>query len=298
MQAIVFANRHGAELHPLTTDTPAALLPIAGKPIIEYSLEDLAETPIKEIVVIVPEQDTSIATVLGDGARWGLQLHFLPSEEGSEVAALKEWSIETESPFLALRGDVLRSPMSLHFLAQTAAIDDSKISATIAGQPAYLLLYHIFPNEFDWHQSDSYQCQDLGTAKVSLLASISDYHQANIDVVAGHYPGIVPEGRHLSPWIKVGRTSQASSSNRISGKLWVGERARLHRDARCAENVVINGDAIVDAKTTLENTVVLSGSYIGHGLYVRNAIVKGRSLIRVDTKTVIEFEDASVCSDL
>ncbi len=43
MQAIVLAGGFAKRLWPLTIDTPKPLLPVAGKPIIEYILRRLEE---------------------------------------------------------------------------------------------------------------------------------------------------------------------------------------------------------------------------------------------------------------
>ena len=42
MKAIVLAAGYATRLYPLTKDTPKALLPIAGKPILEYTVEQIA----------------------------------------------------------------------------------------------------------------------------------------------------------------------------------------------------------------------------------------------------------------
>ena len=51
--AFVFADRLGDGLRSLTDSTCVALLPIAGKPLIQYTLEDLAMAGIREAVVFV-----------------------------------------------------------------------------------------------------------------------------------------------------------------------------------------------------------------------------------------------------
>ena len=43
MQAIIFADRRGAELSPLCDAQCPALLPVANRPLLHYTIEDLAE---------------------------------------------------------------------------------------------------------------------------------------------------------------------------------------------------------------------------------------------------------------
>ncbi len=43
MKAIILAAGYATRLHPLTRDLPKSLLPVAGKPILEYTLEKIGE---------------------------------------------------------------------------------------------------------------------------------------------------------------------------------------------------------------------------------------------------------------
>src|SRR5687767_13674800 len=45
MNALLLAAGYATRLYPLTRDTPKPLLPVAGKPIAEYMLDQLAEIP-------------------------------------------------------------------------------------------------------------------------------------------------------------------------------------------------------------------------------------------------------------
>ena len=41
MQAVILSAGYGTRLYPLTKTTPKALLPVAGRPVLEYLLEKL-----------------------------------------------------------------------------------------------------------------------------------------------------------------------------------------------------------------------------------------------------------------
>lgn len=52
MKAVIMAGGYGVRLYPLTKYIPKALLPVAGKPVIDYQLEQLAKVyEVDEIVV-------------------------------------------------------------------------------------------------------------------------------------------------------------------------------------------------------------------------------------------------------
>ena len=71
MQALIFADRLGRELEPLTDRTCAALLPVLGKPVLGHTLEALGAAGLSEAVVAVSPFADELRLALGDGGRWG-----------------------------------------------------------------------------------------------------------------------------------------------------------------------------------------------------------------------------------
>lgn len=82
MRALILAAGRGERMRPLTSELPKPLLPVAGKPLIDYHIEALARAGITELVVNLSWQGARLRDYLGDGARYGVDLQF--SEEGPE----------------------------------------------------------------------------------------------------------------------------------------------------------------------------------------------------------------------
>lgn len=80
--AIVLAAGRGERLRPHTDHTPKPLLPVRGRPLIEWHLQALAAAGIREVVVNTAWLEAQFPPALGDGSRWGLSLHY--SMEGRE----------------------------------------------------------------------------------------------------------------------------------------------------------------------------------------------------------------------
>ena len=55
MKAVIIADRSHPELAPLTEKTCAGLLPVAGKPLIEHTLESLVEIGVQQAYVVTSE---------------------------------------------------------------------------------------------------------------------------------------------------------------------------------------------------------------------------------------------------
>ncbi len=82
MNALILAAGRGERLRPLTDATPKPLLPVRGKALIEWHLEALAGAGVHQVVINTAWLEEQFPAALGDGARWGLRIHY--SMEGRD----------------------------------------------------------------------------------------------------------------------------------------------------------------------------------------------------------------------
>lgn len=82
MKALILAAGRGERMRPLTDRTPKPLLPVRGKPLIEWHLEGLARAGVQEVVINTAWLEAQFPAALGDGRRWDLQIRY--STEGRD----------------------------------------------------------------------------------------------------------------------------------------------------------------------------------------------------------------------
>lgn len=76
MKGIILAAGFGTRLRPLTDNMPKPLLPIAGRPLIYYSLLLLRKYGITEVVINVHYHAEKIIEAIGDGSRLGMNITY------------------------------------------------------------------------------------------------------------------------------------------------------------------------------------------------------------------------------
>ena len=111
MKALIFAAGLGERMRPLTDSTPKPLLLAGGKPLIEWHIEKLAASGIREVVVNTSWLAEQFPRALGDGSRWGLDLHCIyegetPLETGGGMWNALPFLRDGDDAFIAVNGDV------------------------------------------------------------------------------------------------------------------------------------------------------------------------------------------------
>jgi len=77
MKGIVLAAGKGTRLYPMTKPVCKPLPPVYDKPLIYYPIAILMQAGIREIMVIVPPDETNtFAALLGDGSQFGVQITY------------------------------------------------------------------------------------------------------------------------------------------------------------------------------------------------------------------------------
>ena len=130
MKAMIFAAGLGHRLQPLTETIPKALVPVAGRPMIDYPLLLLRRYGVREIIINLHHLGDRIEAYLGDGAKFGLKIGYSKERELLDTGGglLKAKPFLCQGPFIVINTDVL---IDLPLADVIAFHEEKKSTATL-----------------------------------------------------------------------------------------------------------------------------------------------------------------------
>ena len=104
------AGGAGTRLSPLTQFIPKGMIPVAGKPFIDYVIRYLAGHGVRSIIMLLSDEDSEVyRNHLEDGAKFGVNIGYSISPRAGTATALKDAAGLIDGPFVVYYGDVLTS---------------------------------------------------------------------------------------------------------------------------------------------------------------------------------------------
>ncbi|MFF8556699.1 glucose-1-phosphate thymidylyltransferase [Streptomyces sp. NPDC015501] len=109
MKALVLSGGSGTRLRPISYAMPKQLVPIAGKPVLEYVLENIRDLDIKEVGIVVGDWAQEIIEAIGDGSRFGLRITYIRQDQPLGIAHCVKLAREflDEDDFVLYLGDIM-----------------------------------------------------------------------------------------------------------------------------------------------------------------------------------------------
>lgn len=112
-KAILLAAGVSSRLRPLTDDRPKPMVPLAGKPLIEYNIERLARFGVRDIGINLHYLPEVVQHHFGDGARHGVRI----------VYSVEHELLGTSGAVKALAGFVASDRTLIHYGDNLTSID-------------------------------------------------------------------------------------------------------------------------------------------------------------------------------
>lgn len=218
--AMILAAGRGTRLRPFTDDKPKALFEVAGIPLIEHHIINLAQAGFERIVVNHAWLGGQIRNHLGSGSRWGVEICYSPEPPGGLETGggiVQALPLFENHPFVTVNADIYTD-----FDFKSLPLDHCP----------YLHLILVNNNPALFHQGDFglvHTTQLSNTPKDYTFAGIACYHpKLFLESKKGRY-SITPLIRkyaelhkatasvHQGYWFDIGSIARLTAANNFAG---------------------------------------------------------------------------------
>ena len=307
MQTVVLAAGEGTRMRPLTAAQPKPMLPVAGAPLLEHTLDRAVAAGADRLVVVVGYESDRVEEHFGN-QHGGVDLDYAVQTEqrGTADAVSAAAPLLDDDPFVVLNGDALYDQASLDTLysngpavgsyrvdnpsaygvLQLADADDSRVTGVVEkpANPESNLINtgaYVFPAAA--HDLLNVETSERGELELTdVLEAVCN----QFSVTA------VPFDR----WLYVGRPWELLAANE-----WLLESVSPRLDGEVHENATLDGPVVVEDGATIKAGVTIEGPvYVDSGATVGpNAYVRGSTYLAPETKVgnAVEVKNSILMAD-
>ena len=316
MKAIILSAGEGSRMRPLTLTKPKTMLPVAGKPIIQYNIESLRDNGITDILLIVRYKEEMVRDYFGDGSDFGVDITYKTQRDFLGTAdAISYGEDFIEDSVIVLNGDIIldneiigeiiekynqMKPDTLMVLTEVdnpsafgvVEIKDGKVKNIVekpkkGEEPSNLVNTGIYIfNKDIFEKIKKTELSERGEYEItdSLSMQIEDGKE-----VVGH--------KTNKDWIDVGRPWELIEVNEelisqlkteIRGKIEGG--AHIHGEIFLDEGSIIRAGVYIEGNVYIgkncdigPNSYIRGNSYFGDHVHVGNAVEIKNSIIMENT---------------
>lgn len=107
MKVVIMAGGRGTRIASVKSDVPKPMIPICGKPILEWQIENLRACGLIDITLVIGYLGHAIMNYFGDGIRFGVKINYFVEDSPLGTAGALFKMPELTEDFLLLCGDVI-----------------------------------------------------------------------------------------------------------------------------------------------------------------------------------------------
>ena len=294
MKAVVVSGNSQSSRRPGTGW--GALSPLVDRPFLQHVVESIVGQGIRDIRFVLRGEDQRARAVLGDGTRWGARFRY-------------DLSTGNEHAYDPLRQIALDEADEALLLAHADRLPLLRLN-TAACAPA---LFCWKGNELRWTGWGIIRTVDIlglpsGIEEREMFAllteagavcvegprplsahSYEDLIEANRRVLAREFPNLLVGGKEVQPGVWVARNVTVHPTAKLTSPAFVGENSRVGAMVQVGPAASIGRDCMIERETSVLDSVVCGGSYVGQQLALRGVVVDRSRLI--STRWGAEIED-------
>lgn len=107
MKVVIMAGGRGTRIASVNSEVPKPMIPLAGKPVLQYQIEALKAQDMTEITLVTGYLGHVIEEYFGDGAKFGVTLDYVREKEPLGTAGALYFFRNLREDLLLLNGDIV-----------------------------------------------------------------------------------------------------------------------------------------------------------------------------------------------
>jgi mannose-1-phosphate guanylyltransferase len=293
MKAMILAAGFGTRLRPLTDKRPKALMPVANRPILGWSIDYLKNYGCTEIIVNAHHYHDQVLDYVRQHSSTGIKIETRVEQEilgtGGGIKNVEDfWSRES---FAVINVDILTD------------IDLRKVVGQHEKSGALVTLVLHDRDPFNQVAVDSLgNIADIGKRSSPGRLAFTGIHVIHPELLSflpggvfsdiiDCYRKLIMDGRAIKAyvsrnhyWRDIGTVSSYMAANRdFAGKPFViGEGCRIHPSARLEDWAVIGENCMVEENVSIRRSVLWDGVEVKASIRVCDSVVAERARVTSD----------------
>jgi len=273
MLALVLADDAGEDLAPLTSEIPAAMIPVLDRPVMAHTVDLLRRHGIEDVIAVLRHAPEPVRRWFGDTLRYRVEYKPL----GTAGAARTCRDLIADEPFLVVSGAELTDLDVGRLLATHRSAGAVVTVATADGEPSSILAvqpeaFDYFPHagRLDWpevlaalrERGAPVAEHALGDDEYRLaLRTPQSLRRAAFDMLDGR-TRLPVVGERLAEGLILGEGSALDGVAMIEPPVWVGSEVQIGVNAHLYGPLVIGDGATIGDGAQLRGSVILPGSVV------------------------------------
>lgn len=235
------------------------LLPILGKPLIEFYIDYCSLCSITQILLIQEDFYQDINHFVKDGSQWGMDIKKglgTVHDTFDKIIEINKLSSQKEILFFE------------HFFFP---LYDKSAKRMLSSQEiSRLNKIHLTPI-----QSNS----QLPYCKEISIDSILSYYNLNMELLTQHTNQLMMKGYGAEPGVFMGMNDVITKRTELLPPFIIGNNVQIESEVQIGKNVIIGDTCIIDHGSILTNTIVFNKTYVGIDLNLNQKIVYENNII-------------------
>jgi len=315
MKAMILAAGFGTRLFPLTIDRTKPAIPFLGKPLVGYVAEYVARFGFRDVVVNLHHQPDSVIKALGDGADYGVNIHYTREEPdilGTAGALDNARHLLEDETFLIVNGKIITDidiSKAIETHKKTGALATMVLKENakrekfteIEIEDGFVKGFGGFPEQIadsrfqipdSKNQNPKFKIQNplMFTGIHILEPRVFDYIPRGVysDIVPSFYNPAIRGGERIAAHITNGNWFELSTIPRyldislamLNGvNVFNGINCRISQNTRISDSVIWD-EVEIEEGAKLHRTIIADGVRIGSNECYENAAIVRADMVK------------------